>query len=213
LVVRGGWDGHSPIECTDEMIPLLAESGFSVEIAESLDVYLDAEKLAEADLVVQCWTAGEITREQADGLVSAVRAGTGFAGWHGGIIDSFHGSLAYQRLTGAQFMYHPPGFVDYDVVVRPGRADHEIVQGINSVHVCTEKYWVLSDGLNDVLADCTFSPTEDSDWRQPVVMPVVWTRHWSNGRVFVNAVGHRVEDLQIPEIRTITHRGMLWASR
>jgi type 1 glutamine amidotransferase len=31
---------------------------------------------------------GPITRQQSDNLAAAVRAGAGFAGWHGGIVDS-----------------------------------------------------------------------------------------------------------------------------
>ncbi len=58
-------------------------------VSDTLDSYLDAELLAATDLIVQCWTMGTITRDQLEGLTAAVRAGTGFAGWHGGIIDSF----------------------------------------------------------------------------------------------------------------------------
>lgn len=119
LVVRGGWEGHAPVEITDLFLPFLKDQGFAVEISDSLDVYADAALLAATDLVVQCWTMGEITAEQSRGLADAVRAGTGFAGWHGGIIDSFRGDVDYQRLTGGQFLMHPPGFVDYTVHLAP----------------------------------------------------------------------------------------------
>lgn len=33
------------------------------------------------------------------------------------------------------------------------------------------------------------------------------------GRVFVCMAGHRVEDLDLPQVRTIIERGLLWASR
>lgn len=213
LLVRGGWEGHSPVEATDAFAPFLKENGFAVETSDSLDVYTDADRLADTDLIVQCWTMGEIGREQLDGLIAAVRAGTGLAGWHGGIADSFHGALHYQWLTGGQFMEHPGGFVDYEVAVVPERADHPIVAGIDRVALHTEQYWVLSDGLNDVLATTRFEPRDDTDWRAPVAVPAVWTRRWGAGRVFVCTVGHRLEDLAVPEIRTIVERGLLWASR
>ena len=31
LVVRGGWEGHSPVEITDLFLPFLKEQGFTVE--------------------------------------------------------------------------------------------------------------------------------------------------------------------------------------
>ena len=35
LVVRGGWDGHQPVEATDLFIPFLEENGFDVRIEDS----------------------------------------------------------------------------------------------------------------------------------------------------------------------------------
>jgi type 1 glutamine amidotransferase len=208
LVVRGGWDGHVPEQATDRFLPYLKEIGFEVEVTDSLEVYTDAAKLAATDLVVQCWTMGEITREQADGLIAAVRAGTGLAGWHGGIVDSFHDSPAYQWLTGGQFLAHPGGQIGYEVEVV---SDHPIVAGIDKIALHTEQYWVLSDALNNVLATTTIAA--GADWPQPVTVPAVWTRQWGAGKVFVSTVGHNVADLDVPEIRTITERGLAWASR
>lgn len=208
LVVRGGWDGHVPVEATDRFLPYLKEIGFEVEVFDDLDVYTDAQRMAATDLVVQCWTMGEISREQAEGLIAAVRAGTGLAGWHGGIVDSFHNSPAYQWLTGGQFMAHPGGQIDYEVKVV---SDHPIVAGIDTIALHTEQYWVLSDELNNVLATTTIAAGDD--WPQSVTVPAVWTRQWGKGKVFVSTVGHNVADLDVPEIRTITERGLAWASR
>ena len=44
-------------------------------------------------------------------------------------------------------------------------------------------------------------------------MPAVWTRQWGSGRVFVSTIGHKLEDLDLPEVRTLTERGLLWAAR
>lgn len=213
LVVRGGWDGHVPEAATDEFIPFLRDAGFAVQVSDSLAVYADAARLRRFDLIVGCWTMGEIAAEQAAGLVDAVGAGTGFAGWHGGIVDAFRGSPDYQRLTGGQFLYHPSGFLDYSVQVHPERTDHAIVAGLERIDVSTEKYWVLTDSANDVLATVTFEAEPDTPWSDSVTMPAVWTRRWGAGRVFVSTIGHRVEDLRVPGIRTITERGLLWAAR
>jgi hypothetical protein len=208
LVVRGGWEGHSPVEATDMFIPGLTDAGFDVEIAEDLDVYTDAAKLAATDLIVQCWSMGKLTPGQCEGLVSAVRAGTGFAGWHGGVVATFQDSPDYLRMVGGVFLYHPPEFLDYEVRMERAQSDHPIVAGLPDFTVHTEQYWMLGDALNTVLATTEFGPPE-----QPVTMPVAWTRNWGKGRIFFSAIGHRTEDLWDPAVYTLTHRGLVWASR
>ena len=77
LVVRGGWDGHAPEEAAELFVPFLRESGFDVVVEGSLEVYADADLMAATDLVVQCWTMGEILADELHGLRDAVAAGTG----------------------------------------------------------------------------------------------------------------------------------------
>ncbi|MEU0951076.1 ThuA domain-containing protein [Streptomyces niveus] len=211
LVVRGGWEGHEPVRTTDLFLPFLRENGFTVETADTLDVYTDTALLAATDLVVQCWTMGEISAEQCAGLTAAVRAGTGLAGWHGGIVDSFRGSVDYQLLTGGQFLMHPPGFADHTVRIPPELADHPVVGGLADFDVHTERYWTATDPLIDVLASIGFEADEHRS--RPVTMPAVWTRNWGAGRVFVSTIGHKMDDFDVPEVRTLTGRGLLWASR
>jgi uncharacterized protein len=213
LVVRGGWEGHRPVEATERFIPFLEEQGFSVDVHESPEVYADRETLAATDLVLQCYTQGVATDEQVTGLSDAVRAGTGLAGWHGGIVDSYRASPDYLHMTGGQWAAHPGGFVDYEVEVVPERRDHPVVAGLDRWKHHTEQYWCLTDGLNDVLATSRFEATPETPWRDDLVVPAVWTRQWGSGRVFVNTIGHQLEDLDVPEVRTLTERGLLWAAR
>jgi type 1 glutamine amidotransferase len=216
LVVRGGWDGHAPVEATGLFLPFLGEQGFRVTVSDTLDSYLDAEALAATDLVVQCWTMGEITDEQCAGLAAAVAAGTGLAGWHGGICDSFRESAAYQWLTGGQFVMHPPGFVEHTVDIAPDRADHPVTRGLPaSLPLHTEQYLVHTDPTVDVLATTTFATGHDAVPAEAwgVTSPAVWTRAWGAGRVFVSTIGHKPDDLTGPAVRELTERGLLWAAR
>jgi hypothetical protein len=213
LVVRGGWPGHSPVETSDSFLPFLDRAGYRTTVTDSLDAYTDADLMAGTDLVVQCWTMGSISREQTEGLRNAVAAGTGLAGWHGGIADSFRDSTDYLTLVGGQFACHPGGFVDHTVDIVPERADHPIVAGLSDFAVHTEQYWVLADPYNDVLATTTVPSLPGDPWSRPVVSPAVWTRTWGEGRVFVCTVGHRLEDLDVPAVRTVMERGLTWASR
>ncbi|MEV4759645.1 ThuA domain-containing protein [Micromonospora sp. NPDC049559] len=213
LVVRGGWEGHAPVETTELFRPDLVDAGFEVTVAEDLDVYLDQDLLARTDLVVQCWTQGTLTAEQSAGLVAAVHAGTGFAGWHGGVLATFPTSPDYLRMVGGTFLFHPEEFVEYEVVVEPDGADHQIMSGIGDFTIATEQYWMLTDAHNQVLASTVFAPADGGHGGPPVPMPVVWTRTWGAGRVFVSALGHRLADLRQPAVRTLTRRGLVWASR
>ncbi|MEV1023210.1 ThuA domain-containing protein [Streptomyces sp. NPDC050264] len=210
LIVRGGWDGHQPVAISDGFVPFLKDQGFAVETSEDLAVYEDVERLAATDLIVQCWTMGTITREQGDNLAAAVRAGTGLAGWHGGIVDCFH-DHGYHLLTGGKFVMHPPGFHDHSYQLSPEHAAHPIIEGLDDFAVHSEQYWVLTDPHIDVLATTTFPADEPHD--RPAVMPAVWTRIWGAGRVFVSTIGHKPDDFDVPEVRTLTERGLLWASR
>ncbi|WP_433238097.1 ThuA domain-containing protein [Streptosporangium sp. CA-135522] len=216
LVVRGGWEGHVPAEATDLFIPGLTDAGFDVTVASDLDVYTDADLLAATDLVVQCWTDGTLTGRQSAGLLSAVEAGTGFAGWHGGVVAAFD-DRDYHRMVGGLFLSHPADFLEYDVVIDPARADHPIVAGLDGFTVHTEQYWMLTDSLNEVLATTVLAPADESPNAVPVAvpvsMPVVWTRRWGAGKVFFSAIGHNLADLSHPTVHTLTLRGLLWASR
>lgn len=213
LVVRGGWPGHDPVAATDLFRPLLEQRGYRIRVAETLQVYTDAALLADTDLIVGCWSMGDASRDQVAGLRDAVAAGTGFAGWHGGIVDAFRASPAYLQLVGGQFAEHPGGFVDHELTVRPERADHPIVAGIDRVALHTEQYWVLTDELNDVLATTTLAAGPGTPWAVPVTVPAVWTRAWGRGRVFACTVGHGVPELSLDPIRAIIERGMAWAGR
>lgn len=207
LVVRGGLALHQPVEATDSFLPFLRANGFAVETAESLDVYLDDGLLRRTRVIVNCWTDGDLTEDQAAGLDRAVRAGTGYAGWHGGIVAAFH-RREYHWITGGMFIGHPGDFVPHTLTVT--RPDHPITQGIDTVDLNTERYWVLTDPLNEVLATITF-PGE-APWHEPATHPAVWTRRWGEGRVFVSTVGHHLPDLDVPQIRRLTERGILWAA-
>lgn len=207
LVVWGGWEGHLPVEATALYIPFLRDNGFDVTVSDSTESYLDLDGV---DLVLQCISMGEIGNEQLKGLDAAVRAGTGLAGWHGGIVDSFRNQSEYQFMTGGQFVSHPHGFTDYHVEVV---AEHPIVEGITGFDVHTEQYYLHADPTNEVLATTTFASHPDYPWIEGATMPVVWTRRWGAGRVFVCTVGHKLDDLEQPEVRTIIERGLLWASR
>ena len=225
LIVRGGWDGHRPVQSTELFVPFLTEHGYEVRVEESPAVYADAAVMAATDLIVQCVTMSEITAEQVAGLRDAVAAGTGLTGWHGGIADSYRASADYLHLVGGQFVTHPAkapelrvggeedNYLAYLVSVTDlGRA-HPVTAGLADFSLTTEQYWVLTDDLCDVLATTTHPAQAWQPWHRPVTSPAVWTRQWGRGRIVVTTPGHSLDVLGDPSVRTIIERGMLWASR
>ncbi|TDE54699.1 hypothetical protein E1295_14345 [Nonomuraea mesophila] len=226
LVVRGGWEGHAPVEATELFVPYLEKQGFEVVRAESPAPYADAAFMAGVDLIVQCYTMGTIERAELQGLEAAIRAGTGMAGWHGGIADSFRNSSDYLHLIGGQFACHPGKepdapdagtqehyFVPYTVNMAPEAAGHPITEGISDFDLLTEQYWVLTDDYIDVLATTTQRVRAWDPWHREVTSPAIWTRRWGKGRIFVATPGHSVDVLQHDSVRTVIERGMVWASR
>ncbi|MCK4591067.1 MAG: ThuA domain-containing protein, partial [Candidatus Latescibacteria bacterium] len=83
LFVWGGWEGHEPKQCVDIVAPCLQEQGYKVEVSDTLDAFIDEEKVRSLDLIVPVWTMGTITGEQEKGLLEAIKSGVGLAGWHG----------------------------------------------------------------------------------------------------------------------------------
>lgn len=225
LIVRGGWDGHSPVEATEVFLPFLAEQGYDVRIEESTAVYADAEALAATDLIVQSVTMSSIEPAELAGLTAAVIAGTGLVGWHGGIADSFRNSSDYLHLIGGQFATHPgkqpdqrhgeasDNYLPYTVRITDLGRTHPITAGIADFELVTEQYWVLHDELIDVLATTTHPAPSWHPWHRPVTSPAVWTRQWGAGRIVVATPGHTPEILRDTNVRTIIERGMLWATR
>ena len=210
LVVYGGWDGHSPKATSELIAGDLRAAGFDVTISDSLDALLDAEKLKTYDLLVPNWTMGQITGDQEKALVSAVAAGTGLGGFHGGMGDAFRSATSYQFVVGGQFVAHPDNMKDY--VVHISKASDPIVAGLKDFAVHSEQYYMHVDPSNEVLATTTFQ-TKDAPWVNGTVMPVVWKRKYGAGRVFYQSIGHGPKELDIPEVREITKRGLIWAAR
>ncbi len=225
LVVRGGWEGHRPVEATDLFIPFLEGNGYTVRVEGSAEIYADAAELADTDLIVQCMTMSQITAEQVAGLATAVAAGTGFTGWHGGIVDSFRACSDYLHLVGGQFATHPSvppcdrrggeqdAFLPHSITITDHGRQHPITAGIEDFDLVTEQYWVLHDDLIDVLATTTHPTREWQPWHRPVTSPAIWTRHWGAGRIVVTTPGHSLDVLEHPSVQTIIERGMVWATR
>jgi len=212
LVVWGGWDGHTPKECTEIFVPWLKKKGFKVTVSDTLDAYLNKRKMKNYTVIVPIWTMGSITNEQSVALREAVKSGVGLAGWHGGMCDSFRNDTEYQFMTGGQWVVHPGGIVNYTVNVT-NRQD-PITRGLKDFKMKSEQYYMHTDPGNEVLATTTFSGRHEGiSWIKSTVMPVVWKRRYGKARVFYTSLGHVFTDFDVPEALEIVKRGIQWAAR
>lgn len=212
LMVWGGWEGHEPKKCVDLFAPILENEGFEVEVSDTLDSYLDLDKMRSLSLIVPVWTMGTITPDQEKGLLDAIRNGVGIAGWHGGMGDSFRSNPDYQFMVGGQWVAHPGGIIDYKVNVI--NTNDPITAGLTDFSIKSEQYYMHVDPCNQVLATTTITGEHgDVPWVAGCVMPVVWKRMYGKGRVFYSSLGHSLNDFETPQVREIMRRGMLWAAK
>ncbi|WP_322924584.1 ThuA domain-containing protein [Paenibacillus campi] len=214
LLVSGGWDGHQPKEVADIFADVLRNEGFDAEISYTLDAFLDEERLQSLNLIVPIWTMGEIKDEQLQPVLRAVQGGVGIAGCHGGMCDSFRNSVEWQFMTGSQWVAHPfNDGVDYEVnMVRTSSSP--LIEGIPDFQVSSEQYYLHVDPVVDVLATTTFRKSEGAHSANgEIVMPVVYTKRWGEGKVFYNSLGHQANIFDIPEAKELMRRGMVWAAR
>ncbi len=203
LIVQGGWDGHQPKEVSELLGEQLRKNGFEVTISDTLDAFKDND-LTQLDLIVPIWTMGKIEKEQLQPVLEAVKGGVGLAGVHGGMCDAFRNETEWQYMTGGQWVAHPGNDgVEYTVEMNPAEPD-AITEGIPTLHIKSEQYYMHVDPAIRVLATTTFA--------DGTVMPVVWTKMWGKGRVFYCSLGHQANVLEAPDVLELVTRGMLWAA-
>jgi type 1 glutamine amidotransferase len=210
LIVWGGWSGHEPEIGANIVADMLKKEGFSTYIENTTEAFADPA-IADMSLIVPIYTMSKIEKEELDNLNRAVLGGVGLAGYHGGMADAFRESVDYHFMVGGQWVAHPGNIIDYRVDIT--KPDDPIMQGLPaSFPYRSEQYYMHVDPSNEVLATTTFSG-EHAPWVDGVVMPVVWKRHHGKGRVFYSSLGHVTKEFEVPEMRTILERGLLWAAR
>jgi type 1 glutamine amidotransferase len=208
LIVWGGWSGHEPEQGAQIVAGLLRESGFNVYLETSTEAFADPA-LKDLSLIVPIMTMSKIEKEELANLTACVKSGVGLAGYHGGMGDAFRDAPEYQFMCGGQWVAHPGGVIDYRVDVT--RPDDPVMADVAGFAYRSEQYYMHVDPSNEVLATTTFTG-EHAPWIDGVVMPVVWKRRYGKGRVFYSALGHLAREFEVPEMRTILQRGMLWAA-
>lgn len=212
LIVWGGWDGHEPRQVAELFAGLLRQEQFEVEVSDTLDAFNDGEKLLGLDLIVPVWTMGEISQDQVNNVSNAVQRGTGLAGCHGGMCDAFRNNVDWQFMTGGQWVAHPGNDgVEYKVELKSSSSP--LVDGMEDFRVVSEQYYLHVDPAVEVLATTRFPVVPGPHMtNKSVDMPVIWTKRWGFGRVYYNSLGHHADIVDMPQVKELMRRGMLWAA-
>ena len=213
LIFEGGWDGHEPKLVSARFGRLMEQAGYQVDIVHDQQCLEDLETLMTYDLIIPCWTMGEISREAVTNISKAVGSGVGLAGCHGGMCDAFRQNTEWQFITGGQWVSHPGGD-GQEYMVNICHGSSPITQGLEDFPVCSEHYYLHIDPAIEVLATTRFPLVHYYHIsNKPVDMPVAWTKYWGNGRVFYCSLGHHDDVFdKSPNAQELMRRGLLWAA-
>ncbi|MFC7062412.1 ThuA domain-containing protein [Halobacillus seohaensis] len=212
LIFQGGWQGHEPEEVASILARILEEENFEVTVSDTLTT-LENEDLTSYDLIVPNWTQGTISEQQLTPLMQAVAAGTGLAGLHGGLGDSFRMETDYQFMVGGQWVAHPGNDgVTYTVNIKD--ENHPLTEGLKDFIVKSEQYYMHIDPAIRVHASTKFPVTYGPHQTNgEVEMPVVWSKKWGQGNVYYCSLGHVAEIVRMPEVVSLMRNGFTWAAR
>ncbi len=209
LIVWGGWEGHTPERSANIVRDMLEPHKFDVTVENHTRAFADPG-LVGFDLIIPVITDSTIEPDALKNLLSAVRAGSGFAGFHGTMCDAFRSEPGYHFMTGGQWVAHPGDIIDFRVEISD--RDDPITAGIDDFDYRSEQYYMHCDPGNEVLVTTQFDGSRFEEI-EGVVMPVVWKRRFGAGRVFYSSLGHVAGEFHMPQMRTLFERGLLWAAR
>lgn len=131
------------------------------------------------------------------------------AGYHHCMATTFRDLPQFRYAAGCTWVAHPGNIIRYRVCIT--KPDDPIMAGITDFDHVSEQYYLHHDPAVEVLAQTTFSG-EHHPWRKKVVMPVTYTTRYGAGRIFYTSLGHTADELDLPNLRPVLHRGCLWAA-
>ena len=201
---------HQPKLFVEKVSKWLETQKANTIVSNNLNTYSNKKLMDSIDLVIQTVTMGKLTSAQEKGLTNAIKSGTGIAGSHGGLGDSFRENTLYQFMIGGQFVRHPRGKVKYTVKFTSPKT--YLTKGIKNFEINSEQYYMHIDPSINILALTKFSGQQYS-WIKDTEMPVCWNKFFGEGKVFYLSVGHSPDNFDIPEVWELLTRGFKWASK
>ncbi len=135
-------------------------------------------------------TTGELPIPDREGFLAWIRSGGAFIGIHAAS-DTFHQWPEFLDMIGGEFLVHPPGTYDVEVINQDKECPACRHLG-NTWKVNDEIYLFKNFDRAQVHGLLTLDKHPKD--KTPGDYPVAWTKSYGNGKVFYTSLGHR-EDL------------------
>lgn len=228
LIVTGQHSSsHAWRDTTPELRKALEETDrFDVRVMEEFRG-VSSVTLAPYDVLILNYSNGSNEQlawgsETQDAVQAFVSSGKGLVLYHAAL-SAFRNWPAYEEMSGGSYRpdngHHSPA---HNFAIDIVDHDHPITRGLGPlVEDNDELYANLKwqpDGSHHVLATAYDDHSLYSDQPRPPVpgagrdQPMLWTTHYGDGRVFVTAFGHGLENVQGQTFRVTFRRGVEWAA-
>lgn len=203
LLFLGDNGHHQPAARAEQLIPVLAPKGITIEYTNDVTMLL-RDKLDSFDGLILYANIEKITPDQEKSLLDYVASGHGFIPIHCASF-CFLNSPKFIALVGAQFQKH--GGEVFSAVV--GEPNHPIMKGYEGFQSWDETYIHHQHNENGrtVLEYRVQGPHAEGTKREPWT----WVREEGKGRVFYTAWGHDERTWSNPGFLTLVERGIRWA--
>jgi uncharacterized protein (TIGR03437 family) len=211
-----GFRHSDSIEASVEVMQQLARESGVLEIVHTEDVSLLRADYLRAFDAVYFFTSGELplSDQQKGDLLEFVRQGKGFGGSHSAT-DCLYSWPEYGDMIGGYFDGHP--------WAREAAVDVEDPQSPLVSHLApsfrfTEEYYQFRAFSRDQVRVLLTLDTSSVDMSAAGInrtdgdFALAWIRNYGKGRVFYSAFGHFPGSFQLPPIRTMLLKALLWLS-
>lgn len=178
LIIWGGWDGHTPQELADRLAKELGDKNYNCVQTCNFSILLN-EDLKKYNVIIPIWSCGIKGNIYLDLLLDAVKDGVGLVAFHGAI--SWFEEDKYYDMIGGFYLNDAKPETYY---VNIANSDHPITSNINNFEIISEKFFLMTNPQNHVLAYADFSGT---------AMPIAWVKNYGKGRVFYSSLAHTAE--------------------
>ncbi len=196
LIIWGGWDGHTPKVLADKLAEELEELDYNMSVTCNIGILLN--DLTKFDILIPIWSCGINGKHYLGKLLEAVRSGVGLATFHGGI-KWFEDDRYYEMIGG--FYLYDTNPEKYMIKIKD--KNHVVTAGIDDFEVVSEKYYLMTDPRNEVLAYSNFSGSK---------MPVSWVKSYGKGKVFYSTLAHTADQIFVKSNMEMFINGIKWVS-
>lgn len=151
---------------------------------------LSPDSLKNYDGVVFLSTTGDLPLPDKQEFVDWVKSGGVFIGVHAAT-DTFHGWTPYTEMIGGEFLTHPPGTYDVEVINRD--KDFPACRHLDATWKVNDEIYLMKN-FDPAKVHQVLNLDKHPRDKTPGEFPIAWTKEFGKGRVFYTSLGHR-EDI------------------